>query len=64
MTEPEVRNIAFQLNNDPVVGFIWDHWTATVSTTHGETGVGMLGGAPEQAGVPQITVPPTVPAPA
>ena len=64
MTESEVQNIAFQLNNDPVVGFIWDHWTATVSTTHGETSVGMLGGAPEQAGVPQITVPPTVPAPA
>ena len=44
MTEPEVRNIAFQLNNDPVVGFIWDHWTATVSTTHGETSVGTRAG--------------------
>lgn len=64
MTEAEVRNIAFILNNDPVVEFIWDQWGATVDTDTGETSVGMLGGAPEQAGVAQITVSPTVPAPA
>jgi hypothetical protein len=63
MTESEVRNIAFQLNNDPVVEFIWDSWYATIGTTQGETSVGMLGGAPEQAGVAQVTVSPTVPAP-
>jgi hypothetical protein len=63
MIESEVRNIASQLNNDPVVEFIWDSWYAMIGTTQGETSVGMLGGAPEQARVAQVTVSRTVPAP-
>ncbi|HEX7979458.1 MAG TPA: hypothetical protein VF461_12710 [Gemmatimonadaceae bacterium] len=63
MTESEVRNIAFQLNNDPVVEFIWEQWNKTVGTEEGEPKIGMLGGAPEQAGVPQIAVSSAVPAP-
>jgi hypothetical protein len=63
MTESEVRNIAFQLNNDPVVEFIWDHWTATIGTSQGETSVGIVSGPPQEAGVAQLSVSRDVPVP-
>jgi hypothetical protein len=63
MTESEVRNLAFQLNNDPVVEFIWDHWTATIGTSQGETSVGIVGGPPQEAGVAQMSVSRDVPVP-
>ena len=63
LPEEAVRNLAFQLNNDPVVEFIWDHWSATIGTTHGETAVGMIAGPPQEAGVAQVTVAPDVPSP-
>jgi hypothetical protein len=63
LSEEDVRNLAFQLNNDPVVEFIWDHWTATIGTTQGETSVGIISGPPQEAGVAQLAVSPDVPSP-
>jgi hypothetical protein len=64
LPEEAVRNLTFQLNNDPIVEFIWDHWSATIGTTQGETAVGIISGPPQEGGVSQMSVAADVPPPA
>jgi hypothetical protein len=61
--EDAVRNISFQLNNDQIVLFIWEHWNAATQVRDGEIAVGMVAGPPEEAGVAQIAAAPDVPVP-
>jgi hypothetical protein len=54
-SEDAILNLGYQLNNDPLVQFLWGQWAPGLETEE-EEGTGLLGASPGEGGMPPLEV--------